>query len=246
MNNRTLVYSLIMIMALFVSFADAAGNLTATVKYKDSNGVDQPLTGAYVYLQDASDLPPMEQYFINATVIAGPSNASGSINVSVPEGTYNVRITKRNPQSGNTNRLGPPEIMDSTWNQINTIRISTNQTTALGTIYADYYAPIKVSGTVTRSGAPMVGQYVRLQTEPCYTDGYNYNVNQCGPVKITQRTNTNGQYTIKLRNSGTYYVYLSSCLSDHGQQYTGNPCVGSYVGSLTVQRGEQSTFNITQ
>ncbi len=246
MKNRILVYSLIMIMALFVSFADAAGYLTATVKYKDSNGVDQPLAGAYVYLHDASTMPPMEQYFMNATVIAGPSNASGAIYVSVPEGTYNVRITKRNPQSGNTNKLGPPEIMDYTWNQINTITISTNQTTALGTIYAQYFAPITVSGTVTRSGAPLVGEYVRLQTEPCYTDGYNYNVNRCGPVKITQRTDANGQYTIKLRNPGTYYVYMTPCLSTTGQQYTGNPCMGNYMGSLTVQGGQKSTFNIIQ
>ncbi len=225
------------------------GTLTVTFKYKDNNGVEQPLSGAYVYLQDASRNAPMETFFVNARYILGPSFSSGVITGSVPEGSYYIRITKRNPQSGNTNKLGPPETMDYTWNQTIPITINANATTDLGTKYAGFFSSsITITGTVTNysSGAPVAGRYVRAQTEPCYTDGYHGNVNRCGPFKFPaqQRTDENGRFTIKLRDPGTYYIYQSSCLSDTGNEYTGNPCMGWAGGTVTVNSGETQTLNI--
>jgi hypothetical protein len=247
MNKWISFCSFIMIMALSSNSLAGSGTLTVTCKYKDNNGVEQPLSSAYVYLHDASKKPPMEKYFVNTPYIFGPSSPSGVITASVPEGSYYIRITKRDPQSGNTNKLGPPEPTDYTWNQIAPITISANATTNLGIKFADAL-PITLTGTVTNSSshAPVAGRYVRAQTEPCYTDGYNNNVNQCGPVKFMalQRTDADGRYTLKLRDPGTYYIYQSSCLRNYGDQYTGNPCMGDYSGSVTVNSGDTQTLNI--
>jgi hypothetical protein len=237
-----------MVMAISSNgLAGGSGTLTVTFKYKDSSGVEQPLSSAYVYLQGASKKPPIEKYFVSTPYIYGPSSPSGLISAyDVPEGSYYIRITKRNPQSGNTNRLGPPEPLDYTWSQTTPITISANATTNLGIKYADAL-PITVTGTITNySGVPVASRYVRAQTEPCYTDGYNNNVNHCGPVKFIalQRTDADGRFTIKLRDPGTYYIYQTSCLSDTGQQYTGNPCMGDYGGTVTVNSGETKTLNI--
>jgi hypothetical protein len=249
MNKWIAFFLFIVAMAISSDCLAGMGTLTVTFKYKDNNGIEQPLSGAYVYLQDASRNAPMETFFVNARYILGPSTLSGVITRSVPEGSYYIRITKRNPQSGNTNKLGPPETMDYTWSQTIPIAISANATTNLGTKYAGFFSSsITITGTITYyiNGVPLAGRYVRAQTEPCYTDGYNDNVNRCGPYKFPaqQRTDANGQFTIKLRDPGTYYIYHSTCLSDVGYEYTGNPCMGSYGGTVTVNSGETQTLNI--
>ena len=248
MNKWIALCSFIIVMTISSnSLAGGSGTLTVTFKYKDNSGFEQPLPSAYVYLHDASKKPPLEKFFVNTPYIFGPSSPSGWISASVPEGSYYIRITKRDPLSGNTNKLGPPEPTDYTWSQTTPITISANVTTNLGIIYADFL-PITVTGAITNSsGVPVAGLYVRAQTEPCYTDGYNNNVNKCGPVKFLalQRTGADGRFTIKLRDPGTYYIYESSCLSDTGQQYTGNPCMGEYGGTMTVNSGETKTLNIT-
>ena len=252
MNKWIALCSLIIGMTISSSsLAIASGTLTVTFKYKDSGGFEQPLSGAYVYLHDASKKPPLEKYFVNTPytyrLIYGPSPSSGVISVSVPEGSYYIRITKRDPLRGNTNKLGPPEPTDYTWNQTTPITISANATTNLGIKYADSL-PITVTGVITyyASGAPVAGRYVRAQPEPCYTDGFNYNVNRCGPVKYLalQRTDADGRFTINLRDPGTYYIYESNCLYDKGRAYVGNPCMGWYGGTVTVNSGEAKTLNI--
>jgi hypothetical protein len=247
MNKWIALCSFILGMTISSNSLAGSGTLTVTFKYKDSSGFEQPLSSAYVYLHDASKKPPVEKYFVNAPYIYGPSSLSGLISASVPEGSYYIRITRRDPLSGNTNRLGPPEPTDYTWIQTTPITISANVTTALGTIYADSL-PITVTGVITSysSGAPVAGLYVRAQPEPCITDGYNYNVNQCGPVKFLalERTGADGRFTINLRDPGTYYIYKSGCLYNKGQPYTGNPCMGDYAGTVTVNSGDTKTLNI--
>jgi hypothetical protein len=247
MNKWIALCSFIIGMTISSNSLAGSGTLTVTFKYKDNNGVEQPLSSAYIYLHDASKKPPLEKYFVNTPYIFGPSYSNGWISASVPEGSYYIRITKRDPLSGNTNRLGPPEPTDYTWSQTTPITISANVTTDLGTKYADSL-PITVTGAITNyySGVPVAGLYVRAQTEPCYTDGYNNNINHCGPVKFLalQRTDAGGRFTIKLRYPGTYYIYDSSCLQDSGEPYAGNPCMGYYGGTVTVNSGETKTLNI--
>jgi hypothetical protein len=250
MNKWIAFCSFIMVMTISSNGLAGSGTLTATFKYKDSSGFEQPLAGAYVYFQDASKKPPLEKYFVNALYILGRSSTDGVISVSVPEGSYYIRITKRDPLSGNTNKLGPPEPTDYTWSQTTPVTISANATTNLGIIYAGSL-PITVTGAITNSsGAPVAGRYVRAQTEPCYTDGYNSNVNNCGPVKFIalQRTGSDGRFTIKLRDPGTYYIYQTDCLLGHTTvyqyPYSGNPCMGSYSGTVTVNSGETKTLDI--
>ncbi len=234
-----------------IGLAEAQGTLTVTFIYQDASGVAQPLSSAYVYLHDGSKSPPLEKYFTPADYILGPSDNSGRITASVPEGTYYVRITRRNSGIG---PLGPPEAGDYTWMQANyTVTINTNTTTDLGTKYAYFFgsAPVNISGTVkTIEGASLAGRFVRVQTEPCIL-AYGGPVDQhpsnfCGPVKFLalQRTDANGQYTVRLRDAGTYYIYESQCLGDHHQDYIGNlQCVGTGTGPVTVQPGN-TTVNI--
>jgi hypothetical protein len=97
------------------------------------------LSNAYVYLQDASKKPPMEDFSLQPAHILGPSNSLGRISVSVPEGSYYLRITKRHPQNG-TDKFGPPQRMDYTWYQTSAVTINTNETTDLGTKYAESFS----------------------------------------------------------------------------------------------------------
>ncbi len=240
MNKWIALCSFMIVMAISSNSLAGSGTLTVTFKYRDSNGVEQPLSSAYVYLHDASKKPPVEKYFVSTPYIYGPSDLSGLINAyNVPEGSYYIRITQKT-------RLGPPEPLEYTWNQITPITISANATTNLGIKYADAL-PITITGTIKNySGVPVPGRYVRAQTEPCYTDGYNNNVNHCGPVKILAllRTDADGRFTIKLRDPGTYYIYHTTCLRDWGNEYTGNPCMGDYGGLVTVNSGETKTLNM--
>jgi hypothetical protein len=237
----------VMAMAISSDCLAGTGTLTVTFEYKDNKGVEQPLTDAYVYLHDESKKPHVNGMFNKPSYILGPSDSSGRINATVPEGRYYIRITKRrNPQSGNANKFGPPEPMDYTWSQTNTITIRTNATTDLGIKYAGLFtAPITITGTVTSTtGDPAEGLYVSAQTEPCYADGDNGDESQCGPVKILarKRTDADGQYTLALRDPGTYYVYVGTCLSGEVMPSGARSCVHDFGGKLTVQLGETQTL----
>jgi len=249
MNKWIALCSFIIVMTISSNSLAGSGTLTVTGKYFDDNRVEQPLSGAYVYLHDGSRKPHADRVFNKPSYILGPSDSSGRITVSVPEGIYYIRITKRNPQNENTNTLGPPEPMDYTWSQTNTITIHANATTDLGIAYAGFFtAPISVTGTVTRTtGDTAADLYVRAQTEPCYTNGENGNVNQCGPGKfmVWKRTDAKGQYALALRDPGTYYIYVSTCLGGQGGSMSSvSPCLGDYGGKVAVNLGETKILNI--
>lgn len=249
MNKWIALCSFIIVMTISSnSLAGGSGTLTVTCKYFDDNRVEQPLSGAYVYLHDESRKPHVDRVFNKPSYILGPSDLSGRITVSVPEGSYYIRITKRNPKNENTNTLGPPEPMDYTWSQTNTITIHANVTTDLGITYAGFFtSPISVTGTVTRTtGDTAAGLYVRAQTEPCYTNGDNGKVNQCSPGKfiVWKRTDANGQYALALRDPGTYYIYVSTCLGQGGSMSSVSPCLGDYGGMVAVNLGETKILNI--
>lgn len=244
----------LLVTALFVGIAEGNGTLKVTFKSKGSNGVEQPLQNAYVYLRNAAVEPPMERFFSPADLILGPSSSNGTITASVPEGTYYIRITRRNPTA--MRPLGPPEPGDYTWNQASTITISTSTTTDLGTKIAWAFgsAPIVVSGTVKNwYGAPLAGRYVKATIVPCIQADYSSpdpaewrDSNRCGPEKhlALNRTDANGNYSLVFRSPGTYYLYESTCLGDQHSQYSGNPCIGYGAGPVTVNVGEQKTVNI--
>ncbi len=226
------------------------GTLKANFKYKDpATGIIQNLTYGYIYLHDATKPPPMEKFFSKADYILGPSGSDGSFTVSVPEGTYYIRITRRKVTAP-VRPYGPPEEGDYTWMQTIPITITANTTVDLGTKYAYPFSntPITVTGTVmSQNGTPLAGRYVRAQTEPCYDDGYNYNINQCGPVKFLalQPTDANGKFTLQLRDPGTYYIYTSPCITADHDQYTGNRCTYTAApGPVTVVRGDNKTVNM--
>jgi hypothetical protein len=150
--------------------------------------------------------------------------------------------------SGTRRQLGPPETGDYSWFQTNTITISTNATTDLGTQYAWLYGmEITISGTVTtNTGTPVAGRYIRAQTEPCVPPDEVNPPNFCGPVKLVsaQTTDAQGNYVLNIRLPGTYYFYESQCLGDQHRQYIGNPkCVGRMSGPVTVQAGDAKNIN---
>jgi hypothetical protein len=245
-----LAFVIASIIVSSLGLAEAAGTLNVTFKYLDNNGIEQPLKNAYVYLQNGSTIPPMEKFFKQPSYILGPSDSSGSISASAPEGTYYIRITRRNPES--VTPLGPPREGDYTWNQTDTITITTNATLNLGTKIATYFftPPITISGTVKSPyGVPLANRYVRAQPEPCIpADGYNgIPSNMCGRVKYIAKavTDANGMYTLEMQDPGTYYMYAAPCLGDQHVQYQGNPCMGYSGGTVTVQAIDNKTVNIT-
>jgi hypothetical protein len=245
--------------------ADAAnGTLRYLLKYKDpATGGVITLTDTWAYLRNASAPPPMEKFFSKADIIVKTSLNTGMYQASIPEGTYFLRITQRKTRTGINRQLGPPENGDYTWMQTMPITIVAGQTTNLNTLYgvlegsvrnlyASLYAsaPITITGTVrSPQGLPVAGQYVRAQTEPCRDDGYNYDINQCGPVKnlALAPTDANGTYTMQLKNPGTYYIYASPCVTAQHDMYTGNRCdyTAAPGGPFTVTMGGNLTVNIT-
>ncbi len=251
MKKSLTLISILFFITFSIEIAEANSTLRFNFRYKDSNGVEKALPYAFVYLQDGTKDPPMEKYFSKALYRLWGSYGTGLYIVSVPPGTYYMRITQRNPlPNGRMQEEGPPRPGDYTWRQVVPITIDDNTTYNLGTLYAELFggSGITITGTVRNtSGAPLSGRYVRAQTVPCYTDGYNYNINQCGPDKYLalQQTDTDGNYTMVLRTPGTYYMYISSCLGDEHQEYTGNPCMGTQGGTITVQAGETKNLNMT-
>ncbi len=200
--------------------AEANGTVSVTVLY---NG--QPLQGAYLYLQSGAQLAPREQYYRSAAGIYGPSNSSGSITASVPEGTYYVRITKR---AGSVSYDGPPYPGDLTWIDTGTpatITVTTNGLVSLGTVSATIYGqPITITGTVRgASGKALAGWAVKAATVPCESGNWAYahSFNECGTQKYPAWTDSNGNYTINLKNTGTYYVYASPTLNFANTNYPG-------------------------
>ena len=226
-------------LVVFIGFAFAAvlpagsaganGTLTATVLY---NG--QPVQNAYVYLQSASQLAPRQQYYESAAYILGPSDATGHISVSVPEGTWYVRITKR---ASFSTSLGPPFPGDYSWYYAGTKTITTNSVVSLGnvpvTIYTQSVA-VSISGTVKgASGKVLSGWAVKASTAPCESGNWAYahSFNECGSVKYPAFTDSNGNYTITIPNTGTYYVYASPNLNFANTNYPGGyPTCASAVG----------------
>ena len=209
-----------------------AGTLTFSFKYRDpATNVESNLNDGFVYLHNASKPPPMEKFFSKADYILSGNFGNGNYSINVPDGTWYIRITQRKVIGGATRPNGPPEEGDYTWMQTSPITLVTGQTSplTLGTLYAYPFgsSPITITGTVRNSaGAPLAGRYVRAQTVPCYDDGANNNINQCGPVKnlALQPTDANGRYTLQLKDPGTYYIYTSPCISADYQDYTGNVC----------------------
>ena len=252
MRRSATLISILFFLSLSFSVGSAEANsvLRFNFRYLDGSGVEKALPYAFVYLQDGTKVPPMEKYFTKPLHRLWGSFGNGSYMVSVPPGTYYIRITQRNPlPNGRLQDEGPPRPGDYTWKQVVPITIADNMSYDLHTLYAEPYGQlgVTVSGAVRNpAGTPLSGRYVRAQTVPCYSDGYNYNINQCGPDKFPaqQQTNADGNYTLFLKNPGTYYLYISSCLGDEHQEYTGNPCMGSYGGAITVRAGETTSMNM--
>jgi hypothetical protein len=241
-------------------FSEAAtGTLTVTFKYKDpATGVEQNLNYGFIYLHDATYPAPMEKFFSKADyILGGPTSTfNGKITVPAPVGTYYVRVLQRKVVGGVTRPYGPPEEGDYSWFQTSPITITAGTTLDLGTKYAKPFsaAPITITGTVkSASGAPMAGRYVRAQTEPCKapincTDsGCEQYGNECGPTKFLaqETTDADGNYTLLLADSGTYYLYTSPCLlSGHNQSDPTRCLYTAAPGPVTVIRGDSKTVNM--
>ncbi|MDA8171159.1 MAG: carboxypeptidase-like regulatory domain-containing protein [Nitrospiraceae bacterium] len=202
--------------ALFAGIAEADGTLAATFVYNGS-GVSQPLSGAYVYLHAyPQGTPIMQEYFRNAQYVLGPSDANGNISVSVPEGTYRMMIMRRAPLSATPTQAqayGPPRGGDYTWYSVgSTVTITTGSVINMGTLYASIFGqPVTISGAVKgASGKALAGWFVKATIAPCKWEFKNTAAaNDCGPVKYAalSPTDSNGNYTIKIKTPGTYYVY---------------------------------------
>lgn len=252
-----LLLALVVAMPFFSAGLAEAGNgtLTATLKYRNpATGAEQTLLWGYVYLRSAAKAPPLEKYLSKADYILGPAQyGDGKITVSVPEGSYFVRINQRKDTSKLANRYGPPLDGDFTWFQPIPIKIVAGQTLNLGTVYATPFgtAPVTITGTVKNAaGQPLAGRYVRAQTVPCLVDGYGF-TNVCGgggQMMALEPTDAAGNYTLLLRNAGTYYIYNSRCVTTQWTEYQGNNCQmeddgGS--GAVVVKVGDTKTVNLT-
>ena len=254
LTATSLIYAAIL---LFSGTAMAAnGTVKVTFKYTNSSGIEQSLANAYLYLRSGSEEPPRQKYFSSADYIFGPSDASGRINVSVPEGTYYLRLTRREPLGGTARPLGPPEKGDYTWTDYRQITVAAGTVTDLGTKYAVPFAePITITGAIKdrKTGAPLAGRYVRAQTEPCIEADYSswepsewIDSNRCGPDKYPalQKTDAQGKFTLQLREPGTYYIVESKTLGDRHQEYAGNRnSTGWMMGPITVNTGDNIVLN---
>ena len=258
MKMRLLVVFLILATPFIFSIGlteAETGTLKYSIVYQDpATGAVTSLTNAFVYLHDASKPPPMEKFLSKADYINRNYIGNGSYaDPNVPVGTWYIRITQRKDVNKPTYWTGPPLAGDYTWVQTAPIKIVAGQTLDLGTLYAYTFGnSTTIAGTVTNvSGVPLSGYYVRAQTEPCFTDGSpgGY-INQCGPAKfLSMPTDTSGQYSLNLRDPGTYYIYTSTCFpySPGCSGYCAPACMGTgNPAPVTVQKGESKTLNIVR
>lgn len=259
-KNLAVLFSLIACLTIFrAGFAEAAsGTLQVSFVYKDpATGAAQNLTYGYIYLRNAANPAPMEKFFSKADyILGGPAANSnnGNYTVTVPAGNYYVRLTQRKVTGGPARPYGPPEAGDFTWFQTTPVTITAGATLNLGTVYANPFgSAITITGTVKNtSGTPLAGRFVRAQTVPCYTDGYNGNVNNCGPVKLMalQPTDANGKYTLQLRDPGAYYLYTFSSwdtTANYNAPAISGTAYPTYTGApqtLTVKSGDNITADI--
>ncbi len=236
MKKWLTVFFIFASLAVFsAGMAMANGTLTATVLYSG-----QPLQNAYAYLQSGSRLSPREQYYQSAAYLLGPSDSSGNISASVPEGAYYVRIIRRanftpnpsgylSPVSHDLAAIGPPYPGDYTWFYPGTITITTNGAVNLGTVNTTIYGaqsgqPMTISGTVRgASGRLLAGWAVKATNVPCESGdwAYAHSFNECGQSKIAAFTDSSGNYTITVYNTGNYYVYASPKLNFGNPNYPG-------------------------
>jgi len=257
MKRWLTVFSVFVLCVVFsAGMAEANGTLTATFGYESSGGTFVPLSNAYVYLQVYGGPPIIEKYFRSAEYIYGPTNASGSISASVPEGSYKVRITRRVPlattptATGPTGIYGPPNSGDYTWLMGESggissfITVTTGSVINLGTVYATTFgsAGLMISGTVKgASGAVLSGWAVKATNEPCYSGNWNsgsaYSANQCGTLRYPAFTNASGQYSIPIPTTGTYYLYAAP----HLGQFVNFNYPGGYPTCTASVGSEQST-----
>jgi hypothetical protein len=237
----SLFTALILITIFAVGAAEATGTLKVNFKYKNTDGTEQGLEGAYVYLRNAAVPPPMERFFSQADYVFGPADSAGQISVSVPEGQYFFRVTRRAPLGSPVRPLGPPEPGDYSWTPILPISITTNAITDLGTQYAESFGTpvIRISGIVRdRYGRANPGKYVRAQIEPCILGDDITAPNFCGPEKYAaqQTTDADGRYTIFIKNPGQYYIIVSQTLGYIGPYNSSTTGVG--LGPVTVSAGD--------
>ena len=230
---------------LFAGTAMANGTITATFIYNGS-GVNQPLAGAYVYLHAYPlGAPIMEKYFRKAQYILGPSDANGNISVSVPDGAYRIMLIRRAPLSATPTQAqsyGPPRDGDYTWHLAGnspSVTVTTDSAINLGTVYASIFSgPITISGRVMgASGKALAGWFVKATIVPCTGASQCPSCsNQCGSVRYPALfpTDSNGNYIVKLKNTGTYYVYACRGF--------GNSCGNSGYGGAPGGYSTCSTF----
>ncbi len=254
-------------LLLLAGTAMANGTVTATFLYTDSGGAVHPLDHAYVYLQSGTKVNPKEKYFSTPLLILGPTNASGYVSVSVPEGKYYVRLTRRAPLTGTpaqAQSYGPPRAGDYTWNwgtpTAPEITVTTGSVFNLGTVYATIFGEhITISGRVfnVSTGAAKAGWFVKATTQYCVAldSGYCNSIEaggrcaglhwsptaNCGTKYPAQKlTDSNGNYTIFLKNPGTYYIL--ACQTPNGCSYGGyGTGSNGQIVTLSVGAGQQLT-----
>ena len=176
MKRLSEVFTVLMLaVLLWAAAAQANGTLTATFIY-NGGGSNQPLANAYVYLQNGSTTP-RGQYYQKAQYMLGPTNGSGYLSVSVPNGTYYMRFMRRAPLSStptSAQLIGQPRPGDYTAGGPSSfITVTTGSVINLGTVYANvagsslFGVPITISGKVTAGGVPQAGYFVYATKTQC-------------------------------------------------------------------------------
>lgn len=254
-----LIVGALSIVGLATPAAAGSGTLKGTFVYTDPvTKVEQGLYNGFIYLHNASKPPPMEKFQSKADYILGITLSSGTFSVSVPEGSYYVRILRRKTTApgASMSQYGPPVEGDYTWMQHRPITVTASKTLDLGKVQAVLYtaSPVTITGTVkSAGGVPLEGRYVRAQTEPCLapvncTDsGCEQYGNQCGEVKFLalQTTDAAGKYTLFLPDPGTYYIYSSPCLMPGHNLSDSLRCEYSAAPApVTVKRGDKVSVDI--
>lgn len=259
--------------------AEANGTLTATFIY---NGT--PLSGAYVYLHTYPQGTMIEEkYFRPAQYILGPSDANGNFSVSVPDGEYRVMLMRKAsvygpPVAGDYiwRYDGYITVAGGATVNLGTVnaQVFSGPITVKGTVTNCVWTSDS-AGAYCTPGTPLADWFVFATKTPCqpnpnYTDtpdltstGSNnprYPEYYCYPYAkypAAAPTGANGDYTIHLRNPGTYYIYAVENPGQRGygrHMYLGpapcGPITSSYSGGapyqnnpLTVTSG--GTYNMS-
>lgn len=189
-----------------VADATLSGRILAQDKSRMTNWL------VYLYSKSMGPPPSKEKYWRVPDLIS-PVDNEGMFSIDIPEGTYYLTAAYKNPED----EMGPPKASelhyfhgDASWNPL-PIVVTSGAKLNMGVLVPFLWTPdtiqrnkdvTSIEGVVTdMEGKPLEGALVF---------GYLSRAVTGRPVFISEKTDKNGKYQLRVHDGGTFYLKVRS------------------------------------